>query len=125
MGTAGIGTSQPLPVGSLALKEDKSNKGAASGYAPLDSGSKVPVANLPAATHSVPGTQSAADYSKLAALPSAALVEDCANDFDPTVAPGLDRRCGLKLGTLDGSKAWIKVTALGGVATGWEPVHSS
>jgi hypothetical protein len=72
MGTAGIGTSQPLPVGSLALKEDKSNKGAASGYAPLDSGSKVPVANLPAASGAAAGTQSAADYSKLAALPSAA-----------------------------------------------------
>jgi hypothetical protein len=72
MGTAGIGTSQPLPVGSLALKEDKSNKGAASGYAPLDSGSKVPVTNLPAATGAAAGTQSAADYTKLAALPSAA-----------------------------------------------------
>ena len=31
----------------LGLKEDKTNKGAASGYAPLDSGSRVPVANLP------------------------------------------------------------------------------
>lgn len=31
----------------LGLKEDKANKGAASGYAPLDSGSRVPVANLP------------------------------------------------------------------------------
>lgn len=69
--------------------------------APLVDG-KVPVANLPALG-----------------------VEDCANDFDPTVAPGLDRRAGLTLGTLDGSKAWIKVTALGGDATAWEPVHSS
>ena len=31
----------------LGLKEDKASKGAASGYAPLDTGSRVPVANLP------------------------------------------------------------------------------
>jgi len=31
----------------LALKEDKVNKGAANGYAPLDSSSKVPLPNLP------------------------------------------------------------------------------
>jgi len=31
----------------LNLKEDKANKGAANGYAPLDAGSKVPIANLP------------------------------------------------------------------------------
>ena len=41
-----------LPVPStvttaLALKEDKSNKGVANGYAPLDGSGKVPVANLP------------------------------------------------------------------------------
>ena len=51
-------------------------------------------------------------------------VEDCANDFDPTVS-GLDRRAGLTLGTLDGTKAWIKVSALGGDATAWEPIHST
>lgn len=34
---------------SNSAKEDKSAKGAASGYCPLDAGSKVPLANLPAA----------------------------------------------------------------------------
>ena len=31
----------------FALKEDKSNKGVANGYAPLDSSGKVPTDNLP------------------------------------------------------------------------------
>ena len=31
----------------LTLKEDKANKGIASGYAPLDATSKVPLGNLP------------------------------------------------------------------------------
>ena len=39
--TGGIATS-------AALKEDKANKGAANGYAPLDATSKVPAINLPA-----------------------------------------------------------------------------
>jgi hypothetical protein len=39
----------------IATKEDKSNKNAASGYCPLDSGSKVPVANLPQGTSSAIG----------------------------------------------------------------------
>jgi hypothetical protein len=52
----------------LALKEDAANKNAASGYAPLDSGSKVPVANLPAASAVAAGTQSAAHFSAVAAL---------------------------------------------------------
>ena len=33
----------------LSLKEDKSNKGIANGYAPLDATWKVPSANLPSA----------------------------------------------------------------------------
>lgn len=46
-------------------KLDASQKGAASGVASLDSGSKVPVAQLPAATTSTAGTQSAADKTKI------------------------------------------------------------
>lgn len=37
----------------LALKEDKANKNAANGYAPLDANAKVPVANLPAHSHAI------------------------------------------------------------------------
>lgn len=56
---AGLNTSVPavvgdnyavpsLPIESLSGKEDKSNKGIANGYAPLDATSKVPSGNLPA-----------------------------------------------------------------------------
>ena len=36
-----------LPVEKISDKEDKANKGIANGYAPLDSNTKVPEANLP------------------------------------------------------------------------------
>jgi hypothetical protein len=39
-------TNSGTPI-DLATKEDKSNKGIANGYAPLDANAKVPVANLP------------------------------------------------------------------------------
>jgi hypothetical protein len=44
-------------VSDLAAKEDKANKGAASGYAPLDGSSLLPLANLPhhASTHAPNG----------------------------------------------------------------------
>lgn len=42
-----------------------SDKGASSGVAPLDSSSKVPIANLPAATAAASGIMSAADKAKL------------------------------------------------------------
>lgn len=38
------------PASGLESKEEKANKGAANGYAPLDATAKVPVANLPDAT---------------------------------------------------------------------------
>lgn len=51
-------------VETLAAKEDTANKGAASGYAPLDAGGDVPLTNLPlpltqANTHASPDTDSA------------------------------------------------------------------
>lgn len=41
------GTASAPTVPGLAGKEDAANKGAASGYAPLDGSSKVPIANIP------------------------------------------------------------------------------
>jgi len=52
----------------LAAKEATAAKGAASGYAPLDSGSKVPAANLPPASASAAGTQSSAHFNAVEAL---------------------------------------------------------
>lgn len=54
----------------LAAKEATANKGAASGYAPLDSGSKVPVTNLPAASGAAAGTLASGDYTKLTHVPA-------------------------------------------------------
>lgn len=55
--------SQNAVFDALALKEDKSSKGAANGYAPLDSSSKVPAANLPSYVDDV------LEFANLAAFP--------------------------------------------------------
>jgi len=49
-------------------KQERSEKGNANGYASLDAGALVPVAQLPAATAITAGTISAADQAKLTAL---------------------------------------------------------
>lgn len=51
-------------VGDLTLKEDKANKGVASGYASLDASAKVPAAQLPSYVDDV------LEYANLAAFPS-------------------------------------------------------
>jgi hypothetical protein len=48
----------------MLLKEDKTNKGAVSGYAPLDASSKVPAINLPAYVDDV------LEYANLASFPA-------------------------------------------------------
>ncbi len=117
MGGSSFAPLPAVPSGSLALKEDKSAKGAASGYAPLDSGSLVPVANLPAASATQAGAMSIAHFNKVDAAALASfqalatyLLPDVANAFDPTVAPGLAGRAGAIVGTADQTKCWMHGT---------------
>jgi hypothetical protein len=82
------------------------------------------------------GVNSGSGPTGLTAIPSGELVvpgpvnpgneqirafESCANDFDPSVSPGLDRPVGSRLHTRDGLLAWDK---FGPAPTDWGPVGS-
>jgi hypothetical protein len=49
------------------------------------------------------------------------ILPDVANDFDPTVGNGLVARVGAMVGTIDGSKAWLKTSV---ADIGWTPIGS-
>lgn len=54
----------------LADKEDKSARGAANGYAPLDGSSKVPVANLPISTAPADASTTTKGLTRLSTAPT-------------------------------------------------------
>jgi hypothetical protein len=49
------------------------------------------------------------------------ILPDVANNFDPSVS-GLTPRLAATVGTIDGTKAWVKT---GTATTDWEPIHST
>jgi len=67
----------------LALKEDKANKGVANGYAPLDSGLLVPLANLPVDSFPQEGAKGTVNSgSQTIATANNAVIALPSEDFD-------------------------------------------
>lgn len=82
---------------------------------------RIPSAPTPATTSS-PGAMSAADKAKL----DDAIIY-VANNFDPTVAPGLAGRAGAEAVTVDKTKSWrhgVPVTDATTADTNWAEVGS-
>lgn len=86
------GSQKPLPqskitnlTNDLVDKEDKSAKGSANGYAPLDSSSKVPAANLPTSTAPADASTTTKGLTKLSTAPTSATDPIAIAQTDPKV----------------------------------------
>jgi uncharacterized protein (DUF2235 family) len=62
-----------------------------------------------------------ADFDHALDKAEAYVLADVANSFDPS-SSGLAGRVGAMVGTIDGTKSWIKT---GATSTDWTPVHSA
>jgi len=123
--------------------EQTTNKGSANGYAPLDSGSKVPVTNLPDATTSTKGiVQLAGDLAGTAASPTVPGLAGKANSSvtisagtgltgggDLTTNRTLSANFGATAGTIaqgnDSRITGAEQTTNKGAASGYAPLDSS